>query len=244
MKTRPEDLEVINARIFPAILGRRLFLDRPLNTIEMGYGETAMFQALCASLRPRLAIEIGTETGGTLAIIARHSTRVISIDIDPGVKQRLAPRFSNVDFLTGSSHDILPPLLGKLAADRVTPDFIFVDGDHSADGVRRDLEFILSFRPLKQMIVLMHDSFNPGCREGIRAARWSCNPFCHFVDVDFVPGILHPNENCHRQMWGGLALALFLPEPRRHHLEVKATHQLMFEAALRCSVYAPVSVGC
>jgi hypothetical protein len=241
MKTRPEELSVINDRIFPSILGRRLFIDRPVTTTEMAYGETAMFQALCSNLRPRLAIEIGTETGVTLATIARHSARVVSIDIDPGVKERLSGGFKNVDFLTGSSHDVLPPLLSKLTADRVTPDFIFVDGDHSAEGVRRDLEFILSLRPQHQMIVLMHDSFNPGCRQGILAAQWSRNAFCHFVEVDFVPGILHPDENCRRQMWGGLAIAVFLPEPRGHQLEVKATHQLMFEAALRSSVYAPAA---
>lgn len=243
MKTRPEDLAIINDRIFPAILGRRLFLDRPLTVVEMGYAETAMFQALCSSLKPKLAIEVGTETGGTLAIIARHSTRAISIDIDPGVKQRLAPQFKNVDFITGSSHDALPLLLKQLASERITPDFIFVDGDHTADGVRRDLEFILSIRPANPMFVLMHDSFNPGCRQGIRSAQWTRNAFCHFVELDYVPGILHPNENCLRQMWGGLALAVFLPEPRRHQLEVNATHQMMFEAAFANSAHARAQVA-
>ncbi|MGH7944184.1 MAG: hypothetical protein ACREH8_08735 [Opitutaceae bacterium] len=90
----------------------------------------------------------------------------------------------------------------------------------------------------------MHDSFNPGCREGIRPAQWSRNAFCHVVELDFAPGILHPNENCLRQMWGGLALAVFLPEPRRHQREVKTSHQLMFEAALRSSVYAPEPTRC
>ncbi|MGH7944185.1 MAG: hypothetical protein ACREH8_08740 [Opitutaceae bacterium] len=35
MKTRPEALAIINDRIFPAILGRRLLADRS----EMAYGE-------------------------------------------------------------------------------------------------------------------------------------------------------------------------------------------------------------
>ena len=239
MKTRPEDLAIVNDRIFPAILGRRLLIDRPLNAIDMGYGEAAMFEALLSHLRPQYAIEVGTETGVTLATIARHSTHAISIDLDPGVKQRLSGTFPNVDFITGSSHDALPLLLEKLAAHGVTPDFIFVDGDHSAEGVRRDLEFILNVRPNRQMLVLMHDSFNPGCRQGIRSAQWHRNPCCHYVDVDFTPGVLNPNESCLRQMWGGLALALFLPEPRRHQLEMKATHQLMFEAAYQNSAHNP-----
>jgi hypothetical protein len=203
----------------------------------MAYNESAVFQALLSNLRPRFAIEIGTQGGATLAIIARHSTAAISIDFDPQVKTELAPVFPHVEFITGSSHDVLPELLPRLASQGITPDFIFVDGDHTAEGVRRDLEFILAVRPTAPMTVLMHDSFNPQCRRGILSARWSQNPFCHYVDVDFSPGVLHPDEAIRGQMWGGLGYALFLPEPRRHTLEVKMTHRLLFEAALRQSVY-------
>jgi cephalosporin hydroxylase len=139
MKTRSEDVLTINRKIFPAILGRPLFIEKMVDATDMGYAETAMFEALLSHVKPSYAIEVGTETGATLAIMARHSEHVISIDIDPAVKQRLSSKFTNVDFLTGSSHDVLPLLLKKLTTDRVTPDFIFVDGDHTADGVRRDL---------------------------------------------------------------------------------------------------------
>jgi cephalosporin hydroxylase len=146
-----------------------------------------VFQSLLSNLRPACSIEVGTETGTTLALIARHSTRAISIDIDPGVKSRLQDKFENVEFITGSSHDVLPVLLSRLTGEGVTPDFLFVDGDHSAAGVLKDLEFILKLTPTKQMIVLMHDTFNPGCRQGILAASWTRNPHCHFVDLDFLP---------------------------------------------------------
>lgn len=238
MQTRPEDLAIINERIFPTLLGARLLQDRLKENLDMGFGETAMFEAFLSHLNPKCSIEIGTQAGLTLDIIARHSKRTISIDIDPGVKTTLAPRFPGVEFLTGPSHEVLPPLLARLVAEKTTPDFIFVDGDHTPAGVFRDLEIILNVQPLNPMWVLMHDSFNPGCRQGICTARWHRNPHCHFVEVDFVPGILHPNESCLRQMWGGLALALFLPEQRTHQLVPRRTHQMMFEAALQQSVYA------
>lgn len=238
MKTRPEDLPVINNWIFPALLGAPRF--RPVSgpSTAMAYNEAAVFQALLSKLQPKCAIEIGTETGATLAIIARHSAQAISIDIDPQVRN-LARELPNVEFITGSSHDVLPVLLNRLAETKVNPDFIFVDGDHSAAGVRRDIDHILNVRPIQQMIVLLHDSFNPGCRQGMLSANWSRNPYCHYVDLDFSPGILHPDESCLRQMWGGLGFALFLPEPRTHQLEVKGTHQLLFEAAYLQSVYCP-----
>ncbi len=237
MKTRPEDLSVMNDFIFPSISGGRRFLDVTGTPIHVGYAEHAVFQALLSAQRPQCAIEVGTETGVTLALIARHSTRAISIDIDPQVKVTLAPQFNNVEFITGSSHDVLPVLLKRLADEGTTPDFMFIDGDHSADGVRKDIEHVLAIKPTRQLVVLMHDTFNPGCRQGIASAGWSKNPYCHYVDLDFCPGVLHPNDNCLRQMWGGLGYALFLPEPRRHQLEVKLSHQLLFEAAFLQSAH-------
>jgi cephalosporin hydroxylase len=56
------------------------------NSVHFAHSETAVFQSLLSNLRPACSIEVGTETGTTLALIARHSTRAISIDIDPGVK--------------------------------------------------------------------------------------------------------------------------------------------------------------
>jgi predicted O-methyltransferase YrrM len=238
MKTRPEDLAVINSHIFPSIIGAKRFKALSGTSVHMAYNEAAVFQALLSNLKPKYAVEIGTETGATLAVIARHAEHAVSIDIDPKVKAELSPAFANVKFITGSSHDVLPVLLQKLAAENTNPDFLFVDGDHSAEGVRKDLEFILSVCPTRPMTVLMHDSFNPHCRQGILSARWSQNPFCHFVDVDFSPGVLHPDESIKGQMWGGLGYALFLPEPRKHVLDVKTTHRPLFEAAFRSSIYA------
>ncbi|MBL9207584.1 MAG: class I SAM-dependent methyltransferase [Opitutaceae bacterium] len=237
MKTQAADMATLHEVIYPALTGNRRFLDFSPNSVHFAHSETAVFQSLLSNLRPACSIEVGTETGATLALIARHSTRTISIDIDPGVKSRLQDKFENVEFITGSSHDVLPVLLSRLTGEGVTPDFIFVDGDHSAAGVLKDLEFILKLTPTKQMIVLMHDTFNPGCRQGILAASWTRNPHCHFVDLDFCPGVLHPDDSCTRQMWGGLGLAVFLPQVRKHTLEVKQTHRLTFEAAFLQSVY-------
>jgi len=237
MKSRPEDLAAITNFVFPALLGAKRFGQLSENSVHMAYSECAVFQALLSSLKPKLSIEVGTETGASLAMISRHSAHTISIDIDPNVKARLEPQFGNVEFITGSSHDVLPVVLNRLQAEGTTPNFIFVDGDHTAVGVNKDLEFILNFRPTDQMVVLMHDTFNPGCRQGIFAASWARNPYCHYVDLDFCPGVLHPDDSCLRQMWGGLGFALFRPEPRQHTLDVKRTHQLTYEAAFQSSVY-------
>jgi len=161
VKTTQEDLRLINNFVLPCLVGTKPFREMSGRDVHMGYNETAVFQAILSSLRPQCSIEVGTETGATLALISKHSTRAISIDIDAQVKTTLSSKFSNVEFITGDSHQALPEVLKKLTAEGTTPDFIFIDGDHSADGVRQDIEHVLSFRPTKQMTVLMHDSFNP-----------------------------------------------------------------------------------
>jgi hypothetical protein len=237
-QSTPEEAEIINRHVIPSLQGEPPFVPRKAPTLLMGYTEIAFFNSLLSSLRPTCAIEIGTETGATLALMAKYSKQVVSIDIDPGVKEQLSPQFRNVAFVTGSSQKLLRQVLDKIVEQSMEVDFVFIDGDHSADGVRADIEAFLEYHPTKQLVVVMHDSFNPECRRGILAADWASSPFCHFVDVDFVPGVLHSDKHVHRQMWGGLGYALFLPEPRKHSLRVLASHQLLYEAAILQSSHA------
>jgi len=94
--------------------------------------------------------------------------------------------------------------------------FILLDADHSAAAVTRDLNLILDYKPREPLILLMHDSGNSECRRGILAADWASNPHMHVLECDFVPGqiIEHSIKDGRGEIWGGLALAYFLPEPR------------------------------
>jgi hypothetical protein len=58
---RPEDLSIINNCIFPAILGAKRFIDVTASSSHMGYYEAAVFQSLLSNLRPKCAIEVGTQ---------------------------------------------------------------------------------------------------------------------------------------------------------------------------------------
>jgi cephalosporin hydroxylase len=98
-------------------------------------------------LRPKIAIEIGTLFGGTLQAIAKYSERVYSIDIDPAVPERLDGLFPNVKYLTGRSDELLPRLIDDLQSSAAPLTFALVDGDHSAEAVRDDINHLLRFRP-------------------------------------------------------------------------------------------------
>ena len=178
------------------------------------------------------------DRAGSLAVLSRFCKKVYALDIDPACETSFRGQFANVDFMTGDSTHTLPALLSRLQAERAPLGFILIDADHSRDGVWRDIESILRYVPERPLYVLMHDSFNPECRRGMREAHWSVNPYVHLVELDFVSGrFVTQEEDGYRQMWCGFALAVLLPERRIGRLTIHENESLLFDTALRHSVY-------
>jgi glycosyltransferase involved in cell wall biosynthesis len=200
---------------------------------QMEDSERTALTAVLTRHRPKCSIEIGTFRGGSLSLISQHSGRVYSLDIDPAVAQSLK-HLSNVTFVTGDSGTALPKLLDRLSAQGIPVDFMLLDGDHSTEGVRRDLKAILAYRPAAPMFLLMHDSFNPDCRRGMIESDWNACRYCHWVDLDFVPGrrVEHGGLGT-GEMWGGLGAAYFHPEPRQGDLKLIQSAQQMFQLMLQ-----------
>jgi len=221
---RSEEVETISSPAWPEILYPRCLLD----DWQMHDSERLALTALLCRQKPYCAIEVGTNRAGSLSLIAQYSQLVFSIDIDPTIKERYR-QFENVSFLTGDSSVVLQCLLNELNQTGIPVDFILLDGDHTAAGIRRDVAALLSYKPKKPLFVLLHDSFNPECRRGIVEAGWHLSPNCHFVDLDFVPGrVVEPPGPSHGQLWGGFALAYFCPAERRGELRVAASAATMF----------------
>jgi len=195
----------------------------------MSPAEQVALAFLLAQLRPKIAIEIGTRFGGSLQVLSHYCNHVYAIDIDPDVPKRLGGRFSNVEFLIGPSDQMLPPLLDRLGRERAPLGFALVDGDHSTNGVRKDIDHLMRFRPAVPFYIVMHDSFNPACREGLRRAQWSSNPYVHVVELDFVPGTVNPAPAFRDQLWGGLALGVLLPQERTGRFEITARAEQTFK---------------
>jgi glycosyltransferase involved in cell wall biosynthesis/predicted O-methyltransferase YrrM len=201
---------------------------------QMHDSERMALTGLLARHQPACSIEIGTYYGGSLTLIAEHSEMVFSIDIDPEVGSRF-PKPDNVSLFTGPSTAVFPQLMETLAAEDVAVDFILIDGDHSSEGVRRDINLVLSYVPKKTTLVVMHDSFNPGCRQGMLEADWVNCSHVLWVDLDFVPGrvIESTSDNPFGgEMWGGLALAILSPERRSGDLAVLQSARTSFDLAL------------
>jgi predicted O-methyltransferase YrrM len=163
---------------------------------------------------PKYILEIGTSNGGTLFLLSRVATEdacVISIDLPlgpygggyPAWKRLFYKSFARKDqvirLIRADSHE---PVAQKkveaiLQANRI--DLLFIDGDHTYEGVRADFEMYEPFVKEGGMIVF-HD---------IVSHRWE-----HDCGVDrFWDEIRNSHEHLEfienpNQGWAGLGLIL------------------------------------
>jgi hypothetical protein len=172
----------------------------------MSFGERAVIEGVLAQLKPRLAIEVGTAEGGSLARIAAHSERVISFDlVEPHDRIK---DLANVELRTGDSHLLLARELERLAAAGEEVDFVLIDGDHSAEGARADMEDVLASAAVQRTLVLAHDSLNPEVRRGLEEVDYGGFEKVAWVEMDFVGGYVPEGPPLRGECWGGLALVV------------------------------------
>jgi hypothetical protein len=194
--------------------------------------ERIALTGVLARVRPRGALEIGVYYGGSLSLAAQFCERILAIDIEPAVRSRFVlPK--NGELWIGSSRDLIPRAIADFQKKRLPLEYVLIDAEHSADGVRRDINLVLQYQPAAPMVILIHDSGNPGCRAGILSADWKSNPYVRAVQCDFVPGqiIEHSIKEGRGEVWGGLALAYLDPRPRAGELVVSQGAATMIRGA-------------
>jgi hypothetical protein len=171
---------------------------------QMSRGERAAIEGMLAVLEPALAIEIGSAEGAALRRIAARAREVHSFDLQPPTLSQPA----NVILHTGDSHELLAPFLAELTEADRNVDFALVDGDHSAEGVRRDLEQLLNSPAVHRAVILIHDTANEQVRRGVEAVRFAAWPKVAHVELDWVPGRLFAEPALRNELWFGLGLVV------------------------------------
>ena len=144
--------------------------------------EISQLMKILAKLSPKVVLEIGTTNGGTLYLlskVASSDATLISIDLPGGAFGGGYPRWKvpfyrsfssknqKIHLLRMDSH--LETTLNKVKEilGNSKLDFLFIDGDHTYEGVKKDFKM---YKPLvgKKGIIALHD-INPdyGTRYGI-----------------------------------------------------------------------------
>lgn len=126
--------------------------------------EIVALLSLLRELQPKYLCEIGSFRGGTLALfcqVADPKARILALDLNfkpeqPKVLRYFARPGQRITFLKGDSHapETLEQVRRWLGIHQL--DFLFIDGDHSLDGVTRDFEM---YSPLVRAggVIAFHD---------------------------------------------------------------------------------------
>lgn len=134
-------------------------------------GELAALGEILAELCPERSLEIGTAQGGTLFLLTRLASpraTIVSVDLPGGMfgggygvwgkwfYQRFARRRQQLHLLQGDSHSAEMLERAEIALGNQPLDYLFIDGDHRYEGVKRDFEM---YGPLvrKGGLIAFHD---------------------------------------------------------------------------------------
>ena len=130
--------------VIELVLGRHSFRAGQVAEELKGFGE------VLASRPPQRALEIGTADGGTLLFLTRMAAPealVVTIDLPEGYDglrgwfyRRFARPNQQLLLVKGDSHSSQTLGRVKAALRGQELDCLFIDGDHSYEGVRRDFE--------------------------------------------------------------------------------------------------------
>ncbi len=167
--------------------------------------ELAGLLEIVKELKPKTILEIGSASGGTLYLFSKFAAekaKIISIDMghpawrEKTYKASVLPS-QELNLLKLDSHDAttLERVKGILAGSSI--DFLFIDGDHSYKGVRRDFE-LYSELVAKDGLIALHDIARHPIETGCEVDR-----FWNEIKDKYNSKELIENQD---QRWGGIGV--------------------------------------
>ncbi|MFX1277742.1 MAG: class I SAM-dependent methyltransferase [Promethearchaeota archaeon] len=152
---------------------RESFYNINLMLLQSEY-ELSEFIKIIAKIRPKTVIEIGTFEGGTTFVFSRFSknnAHIITIDLPTGgggimrggysrlkipFFKLFASKNQKITLIRKDSHQYSTYAKVKKKLKNEKADILFIDGDHSYEGVKKDFEM---YSPLvkKNGIIAFHD---------------------------------------------------------------------------------------
>lgn len=162
--------------------------------------ELAQFLELAADLKPEVVVEIGSYAGGTLFAWQYVASQVIGVDAAGigfyGSINGSARREHGATMVIGDSHDPLTLQTLKAMLQGRPIDVLFIDGDHSYNGVKADHAM---YGPLVRSggLVAFHDIVEHSAEPSVEVDQ-----YWREIRTDAAIEIVHPTE----PPWGGIGV--------------------------------------
>jgi Methyltransferase domain len=170
---------------------------------QMSFGERAALEGVLSQLQPKLSVEIGSSSGGTLERVAQYSQTVHSFDLVPPDSEHMK---SNICVHTGDSKHTFPEWLSTLDEQI---DFALIDGDHTREGVSADLHNLLESECANETLILLHDMAIKEVQEGVDLVIGETGEKSSkvvYYDSEFFPGYTFREGPFYSQLTGGLGI--------------------------------------
>ncbi|WP_312420734.1 glycosyltransferase [Anaerospora hongkongensis] len=203
-----------------------------INQDKMTITERMALAFLLESLRPMVSLQFGLRNEA-VSIVSEYSQKVYAFGFSNN--EDILRGLKNVVLVDHEAKKNIPVSMSLSSTDSRNIQFVFIDRESYR--VKYDIESILQIRPYEPIYVLIYNSFNPECRKGILDVDWNNNQFVHHVEIDYTQGTFHEGDDYHKQMRGGFALAVLLPEVRSIPLSIMQSNRLAFDTVYKSSIH-------
>lgn len=173
--------------------------------------EIKQLAEIVSTQSPSTIMEIGTSNGGTLYIWCRHiqsASKIISLDLPggdfgggyPQKKEKLYNAFApdkELKFLRANSHNksTREKINQNILNESEPIDFLFIDADHTYDGVKTDFEMYSDLVSSNGMIAFHDIVHHPDDESVVNRRKENTN-----IDGRHFRGGAHPDVRVH-QFW-------------------------------------------
>lgn len=128
---------------------------------EQREDEVVWFHNHASLLNPKVVVEIGIKEGGNLKILSTlvdENGLVIGIDPRKEIPWKMDDSKCKVFHIVGNSHEVSTVNKLKVILDGLPIDVLFIDGDHSYEGMLKDF---YDYAPLVRTggIIAVHDIY-------------------------------------------------------------------------------------
>ena len=174
----------------------------------MSYSERVLLYGLVYGIRPQRVLEVGTFQGGSARVMVAamddaDTGKIYCVDPDPRMSEDTAARIAHrATVIAGPSPEALLEA-EKLAGGKF--DFTLIDGDHSYDGVVRDIEGSLPV-VADGSLLTFHDAHYEPVQRGIDDMI-KAHP--ELSEVGMLSSPANPDKENPGIYWGGIRVLRF-----------------------------------